>query len=213
MIKMKWTMRWSLMALAVLVVSTVWAQPPGRPGGMRDNPKRDISRFIAGVGHLERSGKAKLSSAQAKKILDLVSPWRRRTTMNEAQAKDLDKKLRAVLTTTQLKELQSLRPGRGEGRGGRDGRRSGDGPRSGRDGGRRDGDGPRGERRGGGSSGDWRKEMEKAQAFFKTHNPLAPPTSNPSYKQLSSRMQEGVKRRYDATNSVLSALSKKAGRR
>lgn len=201
--KMKWTLRWSLMALAVLLVSAVWAQPPGRPGGMRDNPKRDVSRFIAGVGHLEKSGKAKLSTTQARKILDIVSPWRRRSTMNEAQAKDLNKKLRAVLTSTQAKELQNWRPSRRNGQRGE--RRGGQGR----------GEGNRGEGRGGnrGPGGDWRKEMGKAEAYFKTSNPLASPSANPSYKQLPSQMQEGVKRRYEATNAVLAALAKKAGRR
>ena len=194
--KMKWSMRWSLMALAILLVSSVWAQPPGRPGGMRDSAKRDVSRFVAGVGRLEEKGKAKLSTAQAKKVLDLVSPWRRKSTMTDAQAKDLAKKLNAVLTSAQTKELQSLRPRRGEGRGGPGGDRRGGGP-----------GGP------GGRDGDWRKGMEKAEAFFKTHNPLAAPSLNPSYKQLPSQMQEGVKRRYDANNAVFTQLGKKAGRR
>ncbi len=221
--KMKWSMRWSLMALAILLVSSVWAQPPGRPGGMRDSAKRDVSRFVAGVGRLEEKGKAKLSTAQAKKVLDLVSPWRRKSTMTDAQAKDLAKKLNAVLTSAQTKELQSLRPRRGEGRGGPGGDRrgGGDGPRGGRDGDRRGGGpgGPGGDRRGGGPGGpggrdgDWRKGMEKAEAFFKTHNPLAAPSLNPSYKQLPSQMQEGVKRRYDANNAVFTQLGKKAGRR
>lgn len=207
--KTKWTMRWSLMALAVLLVSAVWAQPPGRPGGMRDNPKREVSRIIAGIGHLEKSGKAKLSTAQARKILDIVSPWRKRSTMNEAQAKDLNKKLRAVLTSTQTKELESWRPGRRDGQRGEQ-RRGGPGR----------GEGKRGEGRGGnrregsrGPGGDWRKDMEKAEAFYKNHNPLASPSSNPAYKQMPSRMQEGMKRRYEATNAVLVALAKKAGRR
>src|SRR5690606_20765160 len=122
-----------------------------------------------------------------KKVVDLVSPWRSKREMNEAQAKDLARKLQAVLTSTQKKELESLRPTRrpeGERRGGDENRRGGErrgGER--RSGERRDGEWRRGDRPPGAGQGnaasnkEFQQRMAKMQAFYKVYNPFYAPTN------------------------------------
>lgn len=219
--KAKWTMRLVAMALGILMVSSAWAQPPGGMRGMRDNPKRHLERFIMGVGLLEKNGKAKLTSSQAKKIVTLVSPWRSKSSMSESQAKDLDKKLEAVLTSAQKNELKSLRPRRrdGERRGSPDGERRGGGRRGGPDGewgGRgpgRDGKGPGGKAPTESERKEFKQRMEKMQSFYKTYNPFYPPTNYQTVKSMPPRMQESFKRRYAATSALLTQLSRKGGNR
>jgi hypothetical protein len=228
--KIKGITGWIIPVLGVLLVAGASAQPPGgpwgRPGGMRDNPKMRLGRFMRGVGLLEKQGKARLSAAQAKKIVTAISPWRNKSSMSEAQAKQLETRLGSVLTSTQKKELQALRPPRREGgdhraerNGERDGERRGDGAgghrRGGWDGhrGGPDGRGPRdGKPPTDAQRKEMRQRMDKMRTFFQTYNPFYPPTKYQTVKGMPGRMQEGLTRRYAAQQTLLVALSKKAAK-
>lgn len=219
--KAKWRMNLAVVALGVLLTSVVWAQPPGGPGGMRgmrDNPKRKLETFVLSVGQLEKTGKAKLSAVQAKKIVTVISPWRKKSAMTDAQASALQTKLSAALTSTQKKEVESLRPRRGERRDGerRGAQRPGGERRGGPGGGGPSGPGGREGRGGSGPNTaqgkEFRQRMEKMRGFFNTYNPFYPAGSYKTVQEMPARMQEGFKRRSNSINAVLTQLSKKAGR-
>ncbi len=200
--------------LGVLPVTSAWSEQPRpsrgeysprdgmrRPNGERNHSKRQLEHFVMGVGFLEKDGKAKLSSTQAGKIVNLISPWCNKSVMSEAQAKSLEQKLRVVLTSAQASELKKLRTTR------RDENR-----RGGPNGERRGALG--GEKRGSAPSAAQQKEfkarMEKMRAFMKTYNPFYPPTNYKTVQEMQPRMQERYKRRYSQTASLLSLLAKKS---
>jgi hypothetical protein len=212
---------------AALSLSVARAQPSteGRSGGMRGegarrHPQMQLGRTMTGVGMLEKSGKNKLSAAQAKKIVSTIGPWRSKASMTSSQATNLNNKLLAVLTAAQKKELQELRPrrgddrlGNGSGRGrsgqGRSGPGKGGAHREGRDG------GPRGaQRRGTPPTEAERQQMrarfETMRQFLASYNPFYPPTKYSQFKEMPERMQESVKRRFAAQEALLSQLAKKA---
>jgi hypothetical protein len=227
---------WKLHAVvATLALASViaWAQPPGgsksesKGGtsgfghgprgmgmGMRRFPQMQLGRFVMGVGLLEKNGKNKLSAAQAKKIVGAISPWRKKPGMTASQASALNTKLTAVLTSTQKKELEGMRPsrrgagapeGRGEWR-----RGEGGGEHSGGWGGGPDGH--RGTPPTEAQRQQMRARMEKMRKFFATYNPFYPPTKYSQYKEIPERMRQGIKRRFDAQEALLNQLAKKAAK-
>jgi len=196
--------------LAIPVLTTVQAQPKGsekrgqgRGGGeFRRSAKMQLGRLWHGFGELEK-GKTPLNKKQARKAVDLIKPWTKKSTMSENEATNLVAKLRDILTADQKKALKDARGG-GRGEGGRGEGRGGGGERRG------GGDRPRGEGRGGGEGFD-RKKMEKTMTFFKTVNPFYAPSSYKEYKELPEQMQKGMTRRYESSKAILAGLSKKAG--
>jgi hypothetical protein len=48
------------------------------------------------------------------------------------------------------------------------------------------------------------------RTFFEAYNPFYPPTNYQTIKEMPSRMQDGFKRRYAQTVSLLTQLSRKA---
>jgi hypothetical protein len=233
-----------LMSLVLgMAPSMLWAQMPGRPlggpggprGAMRNNPKMRLGRLIRGIGELEKGKKAALTKAQAKKIVAVVTPWKKKPKMTESEAQSLYTKVSAILTAKQKEELASSAPDRGLG--GPDGRRGpggpgGRGPRGfGGPGGPRGGfggpggrgpdgfggpGGPGGRRGPGGGPGVFGggppdpQQMQKMQSFMKTYNPFYSPGSYKELKGLPDRMQEGYKRRYQEQQTLLTALARKA---
>jgi hypothetical protein len=210
-----------LALLPSLSMAPAWSQPPGRGdgppggprgfgGGMRNSPKNRISRFMRGLERMEEESKTPLNKAQARKIVSLVSPWRSRKTMTDAQAKTLYTSLTNVLTAEQKKALSNGRPG---GRGGNWGGRGGDRP----DGGRRDRpDGPRGGgdggRRPGGMGGGRPTEaqMTAMRKMMASSNPLASPRLNAGFSSMPERMQTRMIERFRNSEDFLKQLSQKA---
>jgi hypothetical protein len=225
---------WKLVAvasLALLSVSTTWAQPPGRFGGgmggggmqgpgmgregmrgagMRRFPQMQLGRFLMGVGMLEKSGKNKLSAGQAKKVVNAISPWRNKPTMTASHASELNTKLVALLTAAQKKALQDLRPQHWGDRRGPGQQSDGDGRRGGW--GDRGPAGPHGNPPTEAERKQMRERMEKMRKFMLTFNPFYPPTKYSQYKDMPERMREGMKRRFEAQQTLLSQLAKKAAK-
>lgn len=218
------------MAAATLLATPLWARPPGGPddsprrgmgrmrGLRRDNSKARLEGVLMGVGSLERGGKTPLSKDQARKMVALISGWKKKSHMSDAEAQSLSGKLSAVLTSAQKNAIQQARPqnrrgdrrgpdGRGDGGRPNGGRRGGFGGGMGRMGGGFGGDGPTPEQR-----QQMQKRMQALQNFMKTYNPFYPPTKYKEVNSAPERMRQGMTRRYEMTMALLSQLSKKAGR-
>ena len=198
-----------LVALSVFVVP-VGAQPKGgvRPpmggprGGMR-SAKMRLPRLVEGAARL--SGADALSKKQAKSMISLIAPWRKREAMSEDAGQKLFTSLAGTLTAAQKTALQNDRPRFGGGRSG-DGR--GPGGRGGERRGRGSG-GPRGNRSGGQGQRPTQAQMDKMRAMMATFNPLYSGTSA-ALNSLPAPMKEGMQKRRDRLNAALSQLQQKA---
>ncbi len=208
-------------------------RPPGGPGGgfggpgggFRRSEKMQLGRFVRKVGEMEKVKKTPLNKKQAQKIVATIAPWRKKVSMNDADAKKLYAALRDTLTAAQKKALDQ-RPqfggpnggprGKGGPRGDRpDGPPRGERPNGPPPGGPREGRGPGGPR-GGGFKPPTEAEMKKMQEgmkkmgeFMKTFNPFYPVTSYKQIKVLPQPMQDGMARNYKEMNAILSQLAVK----
>jgi hypothetical protein len=169
----------SLAALTLAVTAAgAFAQGgPGGPGGgggfdpammrrfqqWREKHKFafQVSGMVNAVARLANEQNAKLTQAQAKKIYAVLGPWTGKPAMNEDEAKNVLKSIKATLNVNQLNAVariqaeQRNRMGRG-GRGGGGGRGPGGGGPGGGGGGfgaARPGGGPGGGGRGPGGGG------------------------------------------------------------
>lgn len=126
------------LAVALTLSTAALAQGPGGPGGgggfqptpqmkawqkFRDNHKnyRTLQQTVYGLAELDKDPKTRLTKVQAKKILAVLTPWRAKPTMTDAQALKLSKDLTAPLTLAQLKKLATSREGGNRMGGGRPG--------------------------------------------------------------------------------------------
>ncbi len=198
-----------LVALSLLAVP-VGAQPGareggpprgGRGGGMR-SAKMRLPRLVEGAARL--SGSTVLSKKQAKTMVGLLAPWKKRPAMSEDTAQKLFNGLANTLTPAQKTALQNDRPRFGGGR---------DGGGGGRDGGRGPGGG--GRPRGGGRDGQGQgqrptpAQMDKMRAMMATFNPFYAGTSA-ALNSLPAPMKQGMQKRRDRLNAALSQLQQKA---
>jgi len=110
----------STLAVTALCVSVVSAQAPG---GVQMTPEmqsrmkawakfRDTHKNISslqqtlfGLSELEKDPKTKLTKSQAKTILGVLQPWRKKPVMTDAQALKLNKQITGTLTQSQLKKI------------------------------------------------------------------------------------------------------------
>jgi hypothetical protein len=104
-----------LTALVAAMASTALAQGPPPPpmggGGFgawrawsQAHPNiRQVGRTIRALGDLEGNPGTKLNKAQAKKVLAVLSGWRHKPVMTDAQAAGVVKSLTALLTPAQSK--------------------------------------------------------------------------------------------------------------
>lgn len=190
------------LAVAGLVASMMLptlASAQGGPGGGgfgggQRSMKGRLTGLIRGLGDLERGTKAPLNKDQARKVLGFVHPWLNKPVMNDDQAKGLYMHINSALTTRQKNELDiaaAANRKRMEGGGGMGGRQGGGG---------------------GGANGQFdpqtfRAQMQKMQGFFKTYNPLYPPTGYSNFKQLPDRMQERFSKGYEKRQQLLAKLA------
>jgi hypothetical protein len=195
-------------ALAALALAPAAnAQPPGGgQGGGNFTPEmraqfqkfrkwQEANKNVVQLGRtfrrfrqLEENPKTQLTKEQARKILAVVKPWRRKPVMKDEEARKVMTQLTAPLSVPQLKAISQSesRGGRGGGGGGAGfggGRPGGGGPGGGAGfggGGRPGGGGP-------GGGGGFRMPDPKP------YNPLNP-ESSPFYKadpQRGARMVQG----------------------
>lgn len=188
------------LAVAGLMVSLMLptlAQAQGGPGGGgfgggQRSMKGRLTGLMRGLGDLEHGTKAPLNKAQARQVLGFVRPWLNKPVMTDDQAKGLYMHINTVLSTRQKNELDiaaAANRKRMEGSGGMGGGRQG-----------------------GGANGQtdpqaFRAQMQKMQGFFKTYNPLYPPTSYGTFKQLPDRMQERFTKSYASRQQLLAKLA------
>lgn len=143
MISAKWQTT-LLAAASIACVSAPWAQaqgPGGRPpgGGMPPGMGKQfqawrqwgdkhrnlmlLGRTVRGLGELDRDPATRLTAAQAKRILPILTAWRHKPTMTDAQAAQVSHRITAVLKPAQVKSINTRR-----GPGGPGGRPPGGGP-------------------------------------------------------------------------------------
>lgn len=210
----------ALSVLGLCAVTTgALAQPRGPMGGrpfggssmgrsMMRSAKGRVPRLVEGAARL--GGADALSKKQARRMVALVSPWKSRPRMSEAQAQTFLAQASGVLTPTQKATLEAERPGFGGPRNGRGGPDGGSGgPRPGGRG--FGGGGPRG---GGGFGGGGMQQQSGAQqnamrAMMASFNPFYA-GSNPQMAELPERMQQGMQQRRDRLNAALSQLQQRA---
>ncbi|HEX5322695.1 MAG TPA: hypothetical protein VFW40_02835 [Capsulimonadaceae bacterium] len=120
---------------AMLLASAAFAQGPGGPGGFQPSPQMQaqfqkwrawqqnhknvssLQRTLRGLMDLEQDPSTKLNKAQAGKVLTVISKWKNKPTITDAQAHTINQQLTASLTTAQLQKLAAGMTG-GRGRGG-----------------------------------------------------------------------------------------------
>lgn len=184
---------------------------PGRSAKMR------LPRFIESAARL--SGATALSGKQAKQMVKLIEPWRKRPTMSEAAGQTLFTGLTNTLTAAQKTAMEKDRPrfggpgGGGPGGPGGGGRMGGPGGggrgqgqgRPGGGGGRMEGGGP------GGGMGQppTQAQMDKMRSMMASYNPLYTGTSA-GFASLPDPIKKGMQRRRDRVTAALSQIQKKA---
>ncbi len=87
--------------------------PPGGPGMSADFEKShrytlQLMRLTQNIGRLENVGKSKLTVAQAKAVLSILQPLRKRESLDQPSAKDAIKSLQCVLTGLQRSEIRAM---------------------------------------------------------------------------------------------------------
>ncbi len=172
--------------------------------------KMRLPRFVESAAHL--SGGTALSGKQAKQMIHLIAPWRKRPTMSEDSGKTLFSSLAGTLTPAQKSAMEKDRPRfggpGGGGPGGRGGGRGQGGP--GGPGGR--GGGGRGQGGPGGGMGGQRPsqaQMDKMRSMMESYNPLY--TGTPAgYSAMPERFRKGMQERRDRLNAALSQIQQKA---
>ncbi len=112
----------------MLGIPAAHAQPPGG-GGMtpemqkqiqawrtfQDNHKNvsALQQTLRAMAEMDKTPTTKITGAQAKKILPILSAWRSKPVMTDAQARDVNKKITAAMTIPQIKAIASSRGGGG----------------------------------------------------------------------------------------------------
>lgn len=134
----------------------------------RDNHKNvsALQRTIGGLDALTKDSKNKFTAAQAKTMLGVITKWKDKKSITDAQAREINSALTKPLTAAQIKIMAREMPQFGRGPGGPGGGPGGPGGAPGGQGG--------GERRGGGMGG--RTFDPSKMPSPKDYNPLNPAT-------------------------------------
>lgn len=204
------TRRWTLWAGVLLWVVTAVAavaQPPPGAGGFQMTPEMQrrieemrkwreahrhtfqLTSTLRALQEIDKDPKTKLTPAQAKKILDVLQPYRNKPKMTQDDAKQALKGIKAALNVSQLNAIARIEaerrnrrggfggPGGGPGGGGMGIRPGGPGGPGGPPG------GALGARPGGapGGAGGFRFDPARMKDF----NPFKPDTSTPWGQQAA----------------------------
>ncbi len=185
---MKGLTLWAGVLLLVIAAIAAIAQPPPGAGGFQMTPEmqRRIEEFrkwreahkytlqltstLRALEQVDKDPKTKLTSAQAKKILSVLQPYRNKPKMTQDDAKNALKGIKAALNVNQLNAIARIEAERRNRRGGPGGM----GMRPGGPGGQPGG--APGARPGGAPGSNFR--MPDA-AQMKDFNPFKPDTSTP----------------------------------
>lgn len=148
------------------------------------------------IVEMEKQGKAPLTPEQARKLLDIIGPLRKKERLKSTEAKEVVQRIQGVLTAKQLQVLSTIKvpePPRGRFGGG-------------------GGGGPQGGPPGGGF--DPQRALQRMRERFRDFNPFyvpekpnIPPDASPEQAQ---RIKESHERRRKAFQEQWSVLEKKA---
>lgn len=137
----------ALLVVGVCAVSVPGAQAQGGPGGggfqmppqmrakmeawrkFRDQHKNlsTLGDMLFQIQEMNKDAGYQLDKKQSASMLKIIGPWRAKKTINEDQAKDVSKRMGAVLTVKQLKKMSTIPPPGRRARGGGGGRPGGPG--------------------------------------------------------------------------------------
>ncbi|MCE5197950.1 MAG: hypothetical protein ABFD54_06720 [Armatimonadota bacterium] len=89
--------------------------PMGDPGQFAELQKShqyafQLMKLVGNIGRLESDGKSGLTPQQAKAVLAVLQPLRKRESLDETSAKEAMKALQAVLTDKQRSAISALPP-------------------------------------------------------------------------------------------------------
>ena len=116
---------------ALLLAAAAHAQAPGGPGGFQPSPQmmakfqawqrwRDshknitaLQQTLRGMQEMQQDPRTQLTRAQASKILPVLTKWRNKPVMSDAQARQVNQQITAPLSVPQLKKLASVSAQRG----------------------------------------------------------------------------------------------------
>jgi len=164
--------------LAMAAALAAYAQGSNGPGGSSsqfreaNKYKFMLVRMAHNIGRLNPEKKAPLTAKQAKAILGVLNPLRKKTTLTEDESKTYIKKLKANLTAKQLTEMGKMKRPERQGGGGQGGPGGPGG--QGRPGGQ------------GGPSANGQRPRFDPNAM-KTYNPFNPPKDSPMGGRSSQR--------------------------
>lgn len=200
---------WEWMAgiILLMVLAPAWGQPPTDFGErMRQEMEalRKQYRYnfmlrdtFLKIIEMEKQGKAPLTPEQARKLLDIIGPLRKKERLKSTEAKEAAQRIQGVLTARQLQVLSTIKvpePPRGRFGGG--------------------GGGPQGGGPPGGGNFDPQRALQRMRERFRDFNPFyvpekpnIPPDASPEQAQ---RMKEFHERRKKTLQEQLSVLEKKA---
>ncbi|MCS6950064.1 MAG: hypothetical protein RMM06_09175 [Armatimonadota bacterium] len=206
----RWTL-WTGILLWALGAVVAVAQPPPGAGGFQMTPEMQrqmeawrkwreahehtfrLTSTLRALEEIDRDPKTKLTPAQAKKILDVLQPYRNKPKMTQDDAKNALKGIKSALNVTQLNAIARIEAERRNRRGGFGG--PGGGPGGGGMGMRPGGPGgggmgmrpggPGGAPAGGGGAGGGFRAFDPAR--MKDFNPFKPDTSTPWGQRAAER--------------------------
>jgi len=103
--------------LVVLIAATSVAQGPGGQGGgqwsqMREKYKytSQLMQMTQHIAIIDRDSKYTLTKAQAKKVLGVLQPLRKKPKLTQDEAKATLKKLKPIFTVKQLNAMAKIKP-------------------------------------------------------------------------------------------------------
>jgi len=108
--------------LAALIATSALAQGPGSGGGQfgqfREQHKFtfQLMQMVRHVGEIDKDPKYALSPGQAKQVLGVLKPLRKKPRLTQDQAKQALKDLKKVFTVSQLNAMARIKPMPGAGR-------------------------------------------------------------------------------------------------
>ncbi|MFA6451524.1 MAG: hypothetical protein WCX65_18780 [bacterium] len=171
---------WAAMAvfsLTAITAPALAAPPNGRQDGQKgfgNGPRAafQLSRLARNVGNLDTAGKNRLTAVQAKKILGIIKPLRKQTSLTDDQAKAATDKINVILTAEQKKLITAMKPERRGGGGPGGGMHNGPG-------------GPGGMHEGPGGEG-----RHQNRGMIENFNPFNPSKDMPMADELSKQCND-----------------------
>ncbi|NLN76600.1 MAG: hypothetical protein GX139_09845 [Armatimonadetes bacterium] len=103
-----------ILTMVLLVAGAAFAQrpvgvPPSKPKE-QNKSTHELVRTMHEIGAINRDPKVGLTQSQAKRVLLVINPLRKKPKLTETQAQQALKKLKPILTASQTKALRNIKP-------------------------------------------------------------------------------------------------------